>query len=81
MVDHVKAVDGVSFDVYRGQTLGFVGESGCGKTTTGRAVMRLIDPTAGQVVFDGLDITTLSQAKLREYRKRFQIIFRIHTAP
>ena len=75
VVDHVKAVDGVTFDVYRGQTLGFVGESGCGKTTTGRAVMRLIDPTAGRVVFDGIDITTLSQAELRSYRKRFQIIF------
>ncbi|MEE2756232.1 MAG: ABC transporter ATP-binding protein [Myxococcota bacterium] len=75
IVDHVKAVDGVSFDVYRGQTLGFVGESGCGKTTTGRAVMRLIDPTAGQVIFDGQDITTMSQAELRKFRKRFQIIF------
>jgi peptide/nickel transport system ATP-binding protein len=75
VVDHVKAVDGVSFDVYRGQTLGFVGESGCGKTTTGRAVMRLIDPTAGQVTFDGVDITKMSQADLRAYRKRFQIIF------
>jgi len=75
VVDHVKAVDGISFDVYRGQTLGFVGESGCGKTTTGRAVMRLIDPTAGQVIFDDVDITTLSQAQLRQHRKRFQIIF------
>ena len=75
VVDHVRAVDDVSFDVYRGQTLGFVGESGCGKTTTGRAIMRLIDPTAGQVVFDGIDITTLSQAELRNHRKRFQIIF------
>ncbi|MBV72151.1 MAG: ABC transporter ATP-binding protein [Myxococcales bacterium] len=75
VVDHVKAVDGVSFDVYRGQTLGFVGESGCGKTTTGRAVMRLIDPTAGQVIFDGHDITEMPQADLRKFRKRFQIIF------
>ena len=75
VVDHVRAVDGVSFDVYRGQTLGFVGESGCGKTTTGRAIMRLIDPTAGQVIFDGTDITTLSQSALRPLRKRFQIIF------
>ena len=81
VVDHVKAVDGVSFDVYRGQTLGFVGESGCGKTTTGRAVMRLIDPTAGQVVFDGLDITTLSQAKLRNIESVFRSFSRIHTAP
>ena len=75
VTSHVKAVDGVSFDVYKGQTLGFVGESGCGKTTTGRAVMRLIDPTAGKVVFDGVDITTMSMADLRQYRKRFQIIF------
>ena len=74
-VDHVKAVDGVSFDVYRGQTLGFVGESGCGKTTTGRAVMRLIDPTAGRVIFDGVDITEMPQSELRSFRKRFQIIF------
>jgi peptide/nickel transport system ATP-binding protein len=73
--DHVRAVDGVSFDVYRGQTLGFVGESGCGKTTTGRAIMRLIDPTGGKVVFDGLDITHMSQKELRDHRKRFQIIF------
>jgi peptide/nickel transport system ATP-binding protein len=75
VVDHVRAVDGVSFDVYRGQTLGFVGESGCGKTTTGRAIMRLINPTAGQVIFDGTDITTMAESKLRAYRKRFQIIF------
>ena len=75
VVDHVRAVDGVSFDVYRGQTLGFVGESGCGKTTTGRAIMRLIDPTGGQVVYDGIDITTMSAAELRPLRKRFQIIF------
>jgi peptide/nickel transport system ATP-binding protein len=75
VVDHVKAVDGVSFDVYRGQTLGLVGESGCGKTTTGRAIMRLIDPTAGQILFDGVDITTMPQSALRTLRKRFQIIF------
>jgi peptide/nickel transport system ATP-binding protein len=75
VTDHVRAVDGVSFDVYRGQTLGFVGESGCGKTTTGRAIMRLIDPTGGKVLFDGIDITTMSQKELRNHRKRFQIIF------
>ncbi|MAA80210.1 MAG: ABC transporter ATP-binding protein [Deltaproteobacteria bacterium] len=75
VVDHVRAVDGVSFDIYKGQTLGLVGESGCGKTTTGRAIMRLIDPTGGKVVFDGVDITTMSQSKLRSYRKKFQIIF------
>ena len=75
VVNHVKAVDGVSFDIYRGQTLGLVGESGCGKTTTGRAIMRLIDPTGGKVLFDGTDITTTSQSLLRPLRKRFQIIF------
>jgi peptide/nickel transport system ATP-binding protein len=75
IVDHVRAVDDVSFDVYRGQTLGFVGESDCGKTTTGRAVMRLIDPTDGKIIFDGTDITELNQAELRAFRKRFQIIF------
>ncbi|MBM76759.1 MAG: ABC transporter ATP-binding protein [Proteobacteria bacterium] len=72
---YVKAVDGVTFDVYKGQTLGLVGESGCGKTTTGRAIMRLVDPTGGTVTFDGTDITTMSQKNLRSFRKRFQIIF------
>ncbi|MEM9380828.1 MAG: ABC transporter ATP-binding protein, partial [Planctomycetota bacterium] len=72
---HVKAVDGVSFDVYRGQTLGLVGESGCGKTTTGRALLRLIDPTGGRVEFDGVDITEMSARELRPQRRRMQIIF------
>ena len=75
VVDHVRAVDGVSFDIYRGQTLGLVGESGCGKTTTGRAIMRLIDPTDGTVEFNGIDITTMPQRNLRSLRKKFQIIF------
>ena len=71
----VKAVDGVTFDVYRGQTLGLVGESGCGKTTTGRCLMRLINPTSGTFMFGGVDISTMSQSELRPFRKRFQIIF------
>ena len=72
---HVKAVDGISFNVYRGQTLGLVGESGCGKTTTGRAILQLVKPTAGEVTFDGLDMAHLTRDALRQIRKRMQIIF------
>ncbi len=72
---HVKAVDGISFDVYRGQTLGLVGESGCGKTTTGRAILRLIEPTAGAVRFDGVALSELKGGPLRQFRRRIQIIF------
>ncbi|MFT6143262.1 MAG: peptide/nickel transport system ATP-binding protein [Myxococcota bacterium] len=72
---YVKAVDGISFDVYPGQTLGLVGESGCGKTTTGRAILRLVEPTAGKVMFDGHDMKSLSGAKLRAVRRDLQIIF------
>ena len=74
-VDHVKAVDGVSFDVYRGQTLGLVGESGCGKTTTGRAVLRLQEKTGGSIRFDGVDVHTLTGDALRKWRRRIQIVF------
>ncbi len=74
-VGQVRAVDGVSFDVAPGETLGVVGESGCGKTTTGRAVLRLVEPTAGRVVFDGTDVASLSGEPLRTIRRRMQMVF------
>ena len=72
---YVKAVDDVSFTVGRCETLGVVGESGCGKSTMGRSVLRLIEPTDGKVMFDGTDVRALSPADLRSFRKRMQIIF------
>ncbi|HLX62017.1 MAG TPA: oligopeptide/dipeptide ABC transporter ATP-binding protein [Planctomycetota bacterium] len=74
-VGHVQAVTNVSFNVRRGETLGLVGESGCGKTTIGRSILRLIEPTAGRVIYDGEEIQDLPQSALRPYRKRMQIIF------
>jgi oligopeptide transport system ATP-binding protein len=71
----VKAVDHVSFDIRRGETLGLVGESGCGKTTTGRLILRLIESTGGRVEFDGLNVTAASREELRTLRRRMQIIF------
>src|SRR5262245_49740608 len=74
-VGHVYAVDDVSFAIGPGETLGLVGESGCGKTTVGRAVLRLIEPTAGTLQLEGRDITRLGKAELRPFRQRMQIIF------
>jgi oligopeptide transport system ATP-binding protein len=72
---YVKAIDGVTFSIGKGETLGLVGESGCGKTTVGKCIVRLLRPTVGSIYFENNDISGLSQLKLREYRKRMQIVF------
>src|SRR5512144_1942195 len=74
-VADVKAVDGVNFEVYKGETLGLVGESGCGKSTTGRAILQLYRPTAGQVLFDGHNLVTTKGEELRRMRRQMQMIF------
>ncbi|HUR16132.1 MAG TPA: ABC transporter ATP-binding protein [Candidatus Limnocylindrales bacterium] len=75
MIGSVKAVDDISFEVRKGETLGLVGESGCGKSTTGRAVIRLREPTSGSIFFDGTDLAKIDKNKLRRMRRRMQIIF------
>lgn len=74
-VGAIKAVDGISFDLYKGETLGLVGESGCGKSTTGRAILQLHRPTAGKVNFEGKELTNTKGEELRRMRRRMQMIF------
>lgn len=74
-VNHVKAVDDISFAINKGETLGLVGESGCGKTTTGRTIIKLYEPTDGQIIYDGVDIAKFDSKKMLPYRKKMQMIF------
>ena len=74
-VAELKAVDGVDMDIERGRTLGLVGESGCGKSTTGRSILRLVEPNEGEIVFDGEDVRALDRAGLQRFRRRAQIVF------
>src|SRR6185436_17850639 len=74
-IDRVHAVDGVSFDIGQGETLGLVGESGCGKSTTGRCILRLIEPSSGEILFQGADVRQMSGETLRAMRRDMQIIF------
>src|SRR5262245_58605522 len=71
----LRAVDSITFDIFRGETLGLVGESGCGKSTAGRCILRLMEPTSGDVSFEARDVTAMSKAELRAWRREAQIIF------
>lgn len=75
VIGHYKAVDDVSFSINEGETFGLVGESGCGKTTVGKSILRLIEPTAGEVLFNGVDVCSLDNKTLRQYRRNMQIVF------
>ena len=74
-VGHVRAVDGISFSIKKGQTFGLVGESGCGKTTAGRSILRLTEPTGGEIKINGIDVLSLSKKELRPMRPKMQMIF------
>ncbi|MDQ0215966.1 oligopeptide transport system ATP-binding protein [Oikeobacillus pervagus] len=74
-IGEVRAVDGVSFQIQKGETLGLVGESGCGKSTTGRMILRLLDPTEGRILFEGKELTELSKREMRKMRKEMQMVF------
>ncbi|MBT6986912.1 MAG: ABC transporter ATP-binding protein, partial [Rhodospirillaceae bacterium] len=74
-IAHVKAVDGISFDIMPGETLGLVGESGCGKSTTGRCILQLEKPTAGQILYHGADLNRMGRAELAAMRRKIQVIF------
>ncbi len=74
-ISYVKSVDNVSFSINKGETLGLVGESGCGKTTTGRTVLKLYEPTSGEIIYNGVDIAPFKPSQVKEYRKKMQMIF------